>query len=168
MHPIEDLYCPACGGTLEHRFIEEEGRDRQVCTQCSRIHYINPKVVAGTVPVRNGRVWLLRRSIEPRHGFWTFPAGFMEMQETVRDAAMRETREELNLEVQLRDLLGIYSRSTIGNVLIVYHADALGEPSAGSEALDIGLFGPEAIPWDDLAFWNTRDALRDWIQQLTR
>src|SRR5438105_15112876 len=102
-------YCPACGKNLEARMVEEEGRERYICPSCRHIYYLNPKVVAGTIPAVDGRVWLLRRAIEPRFGFWTFPAGFMEMGESVEQAAIRETREELTLEVRLGPLIGMYS-----------------------------------------------------------
>src|SRR5947209_18688671 len=88
-------YCPACGGDLAEKYIPDELRDRLICVRCQRIHYLNPSIVAGVIPVIDGRVWLLRRAIEPRYGTWTFPAGFMEMGETVEEAAARETREEL-------------------------------------------------------------------------
>lgn len=158
----QSLYCIQCAQPLRQTFVEEEGRDRLVCAGCGYIHYLNPKIVAGTIPVENGRVWLLRRAIQPRLGAWTFPAGFMEMRESVPQAAARETLEELNLVVDIGPLLGIYSRSEMATVHIVYLATPLGVPSPGSEALEIGLFDRDAIPWGDLAFAATRDALRDW------
>jgi ADP-ribose pyrophosphatase YjhB (NUDIX family) len=144
--------------------VAAEERDRLVCDTCGEIFYINPKVVAGVVPIRDGSVWLLRRAIQPRYGAWTFPAGFMEMGESVEDAARRETLEELGLQVEIRGLLGIYSRPESPTVLIVYLAHALGEPTGGTEALEFAPFPPDRIPWKDLAFWNTRDALRDWVE----
>ena len=161
-------YCPACGSTLETRWVDEEGRDRPVCTECGRIHYRNPVVVAGLIPAADGKIWMLRRAIEPRLGFWTFPAGDMELGETVEDAARRETREELNLDVELHGLLGVYSFSHISTVHVIYRARALSEPSPGSEALEIGRFGPAEIPWDELAFATTRQALRDWVAAPSR
>jgi ADP-ribose pyrophosphatase YjhB (NUDIX family) len=144
-------------------FVEEEERDRLVCDACGEIHYINPKIVAGTIPVTDGRVWLLRRAIDPRLGFWTFPAGFMEMGETVPQAAERETLEELNLHVRLGPLLGLYSLPTMTTVHAIYLAEAISEPSSGKEALEFAAFGPKEIPWRELAFWTTRMALRDWV-----
>ncbi|HZU11223.1 MAG TPA: NUDIX hydrolase [Chloroflexota bacterium] len=157
-------FCPGCGGSLVEQFVSAEGRDRLVCTQCARIHYVNPAPVAGTIPVSDGRLWLLQRGIEPRLGYWTFPAGFMEMGETVEEAACRETREELNLEVRLRGLIGVYSYATGTTIHIVYAADALTEPSAGEETLAFAAFLPQEIPWSELAFASTRDALQDWIR----
>ncbi|HEX6509541.1 MAG TPA: NUDIX hydrolase [Chloroflexota bacterium] len=164
MHSSEPSFCPACGHGLSRQYVDAEERDRLVCTGCTEIFYINPKVVAGTIPVADGRVWLLRRAIQPRLGAWTFPAGFMEMGETVEQAAARETFEELRLHVRIDRLLNIYSRPVTPTVLIVYIAQALSQPAVGNEALEIASFSPEEIPWSDLAFWNTEEALRDWVR----
>lgn len=161
-----DAFCPECGGELASQFIPEEGRERLVCRSCDRIHYLNPSIVAGIIPVANGKVWLLRRGIEPRYGAWTFPAGYMEMGESVEQAAIRETREELNLEVSITGLLGIYSRPTMVTVLAVYTADAISEPSIGHETLSFASFRPDEVEGLDLAFWTTRMALRDWLKTL--
>jgi ADP-ribose pyrophosphatase YjhB (NUDIX family) len=166
--PLDPAFCPSCGGGLLHRFVPEEERERLVCAGCGAIHYVNPKVVAGTIPVADGRVWLLRRAIEPRLGWWTFPAGFMEMGESVEEAAVRETLEELNLEVRLTGLLNVYSLPTMTTVHIIYRAEALSQPSLGKEALELASFPPEEVPWDDLAFWSTRAALEDWVRSLDR
>lgn len=157
-------FCPACGSPLETRFVEVEGRERPVCTVCGRIHYRNPVVVAGVVPVVGDRIWMLRRATEPRYGYWTFPAGFMELGETVEDAAIRETHEELNLEIELGSLLGVYSFGHISTVHVIYRARAVSDPSPGSEALQIQSFSPDQIPWDELAFATTRRALEDWLR----
>lgn len=164
MYNSPPQYCPACGNQLERRYVEAEERRRLVCTVCGEIHYINPKVVAATLPVVDGRIWLLRRAIEPRLGTWTFPAGFMEMGESVEEAARRETFEELHLDVRIERLIGIYSRPESPTVLIAYLAAALSEPTGGAEALEFASFAPEAIPWRRLAFWNTEAALQDWLR----
>jgi ADP-ribose pyrophosphatase YjhB (NUDIX family) len=155
-------YCIYCGTPLVRRFLPDEERDRDVCEACGHIHYVNPIVVAGTIPEQDGGIWLLRRAIEPRYGYWTFPAGFMEMGESVVDAAIRETREELDLVIEIGPLLGVYSRATMTNVHIVFAATALSEPRGGKETLEFRLFRPDEIPWDDLAFWSTEQGLRDW------
>jgi ADP-ribose pyrophosphatase YjhB (NUDIX family) len=157
-------HCPVCGGRLADRFLEEEERERAVCDQCGRVNYRNPIVVAGVIPVAGDRIWMLRRAIEPAYGYWTYPAGFMELGETVEQAAMRETREELNLDVRLEGLVGVYSFPNISTVHVIYRATCLGEPSAGMEALDITAFTVEQIPWDELAFRTTRAALQDWLR----
>jgi ADP-ribose pyrophosphatase YjhB (NUDIX family) len=160
-HPA--LYCPACGSPLTTRYVAEEQRERLVCTACERIHYLNPTIVAGVIPVADEQVWLLRRGIEPRIGAWTFPAGFMELGETLEDAAVRETREELNLDVSLDGLLNVYSLPGMTTVHVVYVGRALSTASVGHETLEVGLFHPVDIPWDDLAFRTTHLALGEWI-----
>jgi ADP-ribose pyrophosphatase YjhB (NUDIX family) len=137
-----------------------------VCGSCGSIHYVNPKIVAGTIPVRDGRVWLLRRAIEPRLGTWTFPSGFMEMGETVEDAAIRETLEELGMQISLGRLLNAYSLPSMTTVHLIYLAAALSDPVGGSETLEYKLFHPEEIPWEELSFWSTHQALREWIETL--
>jgi ADP-ribose pyrophosphatase YjhB (NUDIX family) len=159
-------FCPHCADRLQERFVPEEERDRLVCTGCGQILYINPKIVAGTIPVVDGRVWLLRRGIEPRYGSWTFPAGFMEMGESVEEAAARETLEELNVQVTIRRLLNVYSLPTMSTVHIIYLAEALTDATGGKETLEFATFAPHEIPWDDLAFWSTRAALEDWVAML--
>lgn len=161
-------FCLNCGGRLVDRYVPDEERERPVCEVCGYIHYRNPVPVAGTIPEDRGRVWLLRRAIAPRIGFWTFPAGFMELGETVEEAAKRETREELNMEVRLDRLLNVYSYAGHSNVHIVFLATALSQPSIGIEALECAPFAPDAIPWDDLAFDSTRAALRDWLTSRSR
>jgi ADP-ribose pyrophosphatase YjhB (NUDIX family) len=163
---LSPSFCPVCSGALAELFLPDEGRNRLVCSQCGYIYYLNPHVVSGTVPVADGRIWLLRRAIEPRYGAWTFPAGYMEMGESVEEAAIRETREELNLEIRLGPLLGVYSRSDMTTVLVVYRADAVSEPTGGAETLEFAAFTPEEIPWRELAFWTTERALRDWTNSL--
>jgi ADP-ribose pyrophosphatase YjhB (NUDIX family) len=167
MIPIAAAYCSVCGNTLVTRFLPEEGRERQVCEVCGHIHYVNPLLVAGVIPVIDGRVWLLRRAIEPRVGFWTFPAGYMELGETVEQAAARETREELNLEVRLGRLVTVYSRADLRTVHVIFLGDALSDASPGSEALECRLFTREEIPWEELAFSSTHAALTAWVDGTT-
>lgn len=163
---ISESFCHVCGQPLQLKYIEIEHHERLVC-QSGHIHYENPKVVAGTMPIHEGKVWLLRRAIEPRIGFWTFPAGFMELGESVEEAAARETLEEIGIDVTIRGLLGVYSRPEGTAVFVVYMADASGDAVAADEALEVGAFGPDEVPWDELAFWSTRRSLEDWVD-LTR
>ncbi|PZS05316.1 MAG: hypothetical protein DLM70_06710 [Chloroflexi bacterium] len=164
----EPAHCATCGSNLSNQFVVDEDRERLVCDGCGRIHYMNPSIVAGTIPVADGRVWLLRRAIEPRKGAWTFPAGYMEMGESVEEAAIRETREEIGLEVKIESLLNVYSRPTMSTVHLIYTAEALTAPVLGREALEFASFSAREIPWDGLAFWTTQMALRDWIASLKR
>ncbi len=157
-------FCPKCGGNLAERLVEMEQRPRLACDRCGHIFYQNPKLVAGTIPIQDGKAIMLRRAIEPRRGFWTFPGGFVEMGETVEEAALRETKEETNLEVKITSLLNVYSRPSAGIVLVVYLASVVGGlPLRGREALEIATFSPAKIPWDLLAFETTEWALRDWV-----
>src|SRR5690348_5255989 len=115
-----DSFCPHCGGRLHLRQLPTEDRPRLVCSACGHVHYLNPKVVSGTLPVQQGKIWLLRRGIEPRLGYWTYPAGFQEWDETTEEAAIRETREEIGCDVALDGLFGVYSRPNAPVVNIVY------------------------------------------------
>ncbi|MBI4395727.1 MAG: NUDIX hydrolase [Elusimicrobia bacterium] len=157
-------YCSQCGGLLHRRYVAEERRRRSVCARCSAVSYRNPKIVAAALPVRNGRIYLLRRGIEPSLGLWTFPAGFMEMGESVEEAAIRETREEIRCRIKIEGLHRICSYPDSGVVTIVYRARVIGpEPRAGHEAQCVQKFRPEEIPWEELAFLSVSESLRDWV-----
>ncbi|MCL5109756.1 MAG: NUDIX domain-containing protein [Chloroflexi bacterium] len=141
-----------------------EERTRLVCQHCGYIQYLNPKVVAATLPVIDGKVVLIRRGIEPRLGTWSYPAGYVELGETVEEAARRETSEEACLQVSLVRLLDVYTSPGGRVVVIAYLAQCPdGQPRPGSEALEVGLFAPEEVPWEELAFPTTVAALRDWV-----
>ena len=156
-------YCMDCGGGLVERVPPGDDRNRLVCPSCGQITYLNPKVVVGALPIVDGKALLLRRGIEPRYGAWTYPGGFMEMDESAEEGACREAREELAIGVGRLRLHGVYSRPVAGIVSIVYLAEVIdGEPKATTEALEVGLFGPDEIPWEELAFPTTASALRDW------
>jgi ADP-ribose pyrophosphatase YjhB (NUDIX family) len=157
-------YCIECGGLLGERMPPGEDRLRLVCESCGHISYLNPKVVVGILPIRDGRVLLLRRAIEPRLGSWTCPGGFLEMGESVEEGARREAREELGIEVGDLKLLGVYSRPRGGVVVIVYLAGLTGdEVQPGAEALETAFFPPDDVPWAELAFPTTASALEDWV-----
>jgi len=162
--PPDPRFCLACGGPLHRRYVVAEKRERLVCERCGVITYENPKIVAAALPLRDGKVFLLKRNTEPGFGLWTFPAGFMEMGETVEDAARRETREEINAAIELTGLQGIYAYPDTGIVTVVYRARVVGPaPHPGEEAQAVRAFRPGAIPWNDLAFRSTFEALRDWL-----
>jgi ADP-ribose pyrophosphatase YjhB (NUDIX family) len=157
-------FCPQCGNALAARQLESEDRVRLVCTSCSYVFYQNPRIVVVALPIVGGKVVLLRRAIPPQIGTWTMPAGFMELGETAEEAAVRETLEETCLDVRIRALFNVYSRAEAGIVNLVYLADVIGgEAQVTREAQEIGHFGPDDIPWDNLAFVTTRWALRDWV-----
>ena len=141
-------------------------RERLICPDCGHIAYDNPKIVAGAVVVQDNRILLCRRAIEPRRGFWTLPAGYMELGETVAEAAQREAREEAEAEIVLEGILGIYSIARIGQVQILFRArfaDATAPHfAAGEETLEAALFDWDQIPWSELAFPTVTWALRAW------
>lgn len=153
-----------CGQRLSSAIPEGDTKRRLVCIDCGFVHYINPRPVAGTLPIDSeGRVLLVRRAIEPRVGYWVFPGGFMDIGESAEDAAIRETREEACLDVDDLRLLGVYTRVEPGVVVVVYEARALGPGAAGEESLEARWFAPHEIPWDEIAFDSTEAALRDWV-----
>jgi ADP-ribose pyrophosphatase YjhB (NUDIX family) len=139
-----------------------EDRERRVCQTCGFIDYVNPRIVAGVVAHQAGRILLCRRAIEPRKGFWTLPAGFMELGESVEEGAVREAHEEARAELQVETLLGMYSIPRIGQVQIFFRARLMNDPSPGPESLEVGMFGWEEIPWKELAFPSVRWALEHY------
>ncbi len=132
------------------------------CEHCGYVAFYNPKPVAAAIPREaDGRVWLLRRAFDPGAGLWTFPGGFVDLGESVQDAARRETREELEIDIELGSLVGVYSRAEERVVLVVFAATPLGVPRETEEATEVRAFVPADVPWDELAFWSTDAALRD-------
>lgn len=136
-----------------------EDRERRVCDTCGFIDYVNPRIVAGVVAHRDGKILLCRRAIEPRKGFWTLPAGFMELGESVDEGASREAREEAGAELELELMLALYSIPRIGQVQVFFRARLINDPVPGPESLEVGLFGWDDIPWPELAFPSVRWAL---------
>jgi ADP-ribose pyrophosphatase YjhB (NUDIX family) len=147
---------------FEKRIPPGDDRTRNVCTHCGYVEYANPKIVAGAVVHRDGKILLCKRAIEPRKGFWTLPAGYMENLEDVETAARREAHEEANADIELEGVLGIYSVPRISQVQILFRAALLNEPSAGPESEAVGLFAWDEIPWDELAFPTVYWALRQY------
>lgn len=148
------------------RIPEGDNRERMVCRDCGYVAYENPKVVVGSVVVADGRVLMCRRAIDPRKGFWTLPAGYLELGETLEEGAAREAREEAEAAISIEGILGVFSIARIGQVQVIFRAsfsDA-GPPAygAGAESLDVRLFAPDEIPWDDIAFPSVHWALNAW------
>jgi len=161
------IHCTRCGTALEFGTLDTEDRERLACPSCGLIAYVNPRLVVTTLPVTaSGEVVLLRRGLEPGYGSWAQPGGFLEVDETVTEAAIRETLEETGLIVEPGEIVGLYSRLEAAIVVIVFEARIVGgEAHETLEALEIGRFAPEAIPWEGIAFKTTAWALRDWVRR---
>jgi ADP-ribose pyrophosphatase YjhB (NUDIX family) len=162
---LEMKFCSACGAPVELRLPQDDNRPRHVCTVCSTVHYQNPKLIVGAIPVwEDGRILLCRRAIEPRHGLWTLPAGFMENGETTAEAAMRETEEEANARIAISDLYSMYNLPHINQVYLLFRARLLDlNFSPGTESLEVELFAEQNIPWDQLAFRAVRLTLQQYF-----
>jgi len=154
---------------VELRIPEGDTLPRYVCTVCRIIHYENPKIVVGCIPEWEDRILLCRRAIEPRHGLWTLPAGFMENAETLAQGAERETLEEANARVEMGELYSIYSLPHINQVHVLFRARLLDlDFSPGIESLDVKLFREAEIPWDTLAFRVIREPLNRYFEERRR
>lgn len=162
---IEYRYCPTCAGRLEPRLIKAGDPQRPVCTSCGQVLYLDPKVAVGTIiRTADERLVLVRRAIEPGYGLWVFPGGYVDRGEEVTGAAVREAREEAGLEVELEGLVNIYSYAARSLIVIVYAARAVrGELCTDEECLEARLFTPSEVPWDQLAFHSTTQALREYF-----
>ena len=158
-------FCPACGGPLETRSLKASDPDRLVCAACGFVFYLDPKVAVGTIiTTADSRLVLVRRAIEPGYGLWVFPGGFVDRGEELTTAAIREAREESGLDVRLDRLVNIYSYPSAPVIIVVYAATALsGELCGDEECLEAKLFRADDLPWDELAFQSTREALRDYL-----
>ncbi len=153
---------PAPDG-FSHRVPDGDNFSRAVCDTCGFINYVNPKIVVGSVVTYGDAFLLCRRAIQPRHGFWTLPAGFMEEGETTEDGARREAFEEANAKIEIKDLLAVYNIPRISQVQLMYRAHLpTREFSAGEESLEVGLFTWDEIPWDELAFPSVHWALTQY------
>ena len=146
---------------------ETEHRERAVCPSCGFIAYVNPRLVVTTIPVTDaGEAVLLRRGIEPGRGAWAQPGGFLEVDETVAEAAVRETLEETGLLVEPGEIVGLYSRLEAAVVVVVFEARIVGGTARVTpEALEVATFAPDAIPWDEIAFKTSYWAIRDWVSR---
>jgi len=157
-------YCSHCGAKVTLRVPKGDSLPRYVCDSCHTIHYQNPKLVIGSIPEWEGSILLCRRAIEPRHGFWTLPAGFMENCETTAQAAARETSEEALAQVEIGDLYTLFNVPHINQVHLFFRARLL-EPSfgAGLESLEVRLFREDEIDWSEVAFASVRKTLQHFF-----
>ncbi|MDA8236391.1 MAG: NUDIX hydrolase [Chloroflexi bacterium] len=158
-------FCSRCGAPLRLGTPPDEDRERLACEACGYVAYVNPRLVVTTLPVTDaGEVMLLRRGIEPGRGMWAQPGGFLEIDETVREGAIRETAEETGLVVEPGEIVGLYTRPEAAIVVVAFVARIVGgAPTATPEALEVRPFAPAAIPWAEIAFRTTEWALRDWV-----
>ncbi|WP_157272264.1 NUDIX hydrolase [Azohydromonas aeria] len=162
-------HCPACGSHVHYRIPPDDNRERAVCSACGRIHYENPLNVVGTLPTWNDQVLLCLRNIEPRRGFWTLPAGFMELGETTAQGAARETDEEAGAQIELGQLFSVMNVRQVGQVHLYYLArltDTAFHP--GPETIEARLFTEAEVPWDQIAFRTVRETLRRYFEDRKR
>ncbi len=157
-------HCSSCGSLVTEKIPDGDNRRRWVCDQCETVHYQNPKIVVGCVPEQDGKILLCRRAIEPRYGYWTVPAGFMELGETMQQGAARETLEEACAEVKIGHLFASVDVVQAGQVHVFFTAELLGDFGAGDESLETALFLKEEIPWSDIAFRSGKFALEKFFE----
>ena len=158
-------YCPVCGEEFESKVLRENELPRLVCKnqECRYVFYLDPKLVACVIVEKDNRIILLKRAMSPERGKWVMPGGYVDRGEKVEEAAVRETKEECEIDIELKELFGVYSYPGYLEAVIVYLAEyKSGTLAAGDETTDIKLIGIEDIPWDHLAFESTRDALKDY------
>jgi len=161
-YPAKVKFCPLCGAAMTSRILMPENAERKVCTRCGFVLFPGPKLVAGCFVVDAGRVLLIRRGIAPAVGKWTFPGGYVDFGENVADGAARETLEEVGMRVTLGPLLGVFNDGAI-TVVVYLAAPGREGPSLTEEATEVKYFAPDDIPWQDLAFPTTTDALTAWV-----
>ncbi len=158
-------FCSHCGHGVSLRIPEGDNLPRFICDHCGTIHYQNPNIVTGCLPVYEDKILLCKRAIEPRHGYWTLPAGFMENQETLEQAAMRESAEEAYANVEIEQLYTVFSLPHVNQVYIMFRARLLDENfKPGIESLEVKLFSEDEIPWDDLAFRTIHYTLKYFFE----
>jgi ADP-ribose pyrophosphatase YjhB (NUDIX family) len=157
-------FCSNCGATVSRRIPAGDTIARWVCGTCEAIHYQNPRVVVGCIPQRDGRILLCKRAIEPRYGYWTVPAGFLEVGESIAQGAARETREEACAEVRIGHLFASVDVVEAGQLHLFFTAQLLGDFAAGAESLDVRMYTEEQVPWDDIAFRSGKFALKKFFE----
>jgi ADP-ribose pyrophosphatase YjhB (NUDIX family) len=160
-------FCNYCGSPVEYKIPASDDHKRAICTQCRAIHYQNPKIITGVIVEHEGQILLAKRAIEPRYGTWTIPAGFMELQETVQAGAARECFEETEAKLKNMALFGVYNTIVNSQVYTIFHAQLDGKHFAPTvESIDVKLFNPQNIPWDDIAFPCVTSALKRFVSEM--
>ena len=157
-------FCVICGYKTIEKIPLGDHQLRRVCTDCGNIHYINPKVICGALVLWENKVLLCRRAIEPRYGLWTLPAGYMELFETMEQGAARETQEEAEAEIEIKQLYCMYNIPRIGQIYVLFKADLVdGVFGAGEESIECRLFEEHEIPWSELAFPSVEHTLKHYF-----
>ena len=158
-------FCSNCGKSVVIKVVEDDPKPRHVCEHCDTIHYQNPKIIAGCLPIFGDQVMLCKRAIEPRSGWWNLPGGFMENGEAAEDGAAREVEEEANIKVEIISALTIYSIPKINQVYLHFLAQMPDlNFSPGVESLEVEMFNEEDIPWKDIAFASSTFALKRYFE----
>lgn len=158
-------HCPSCGAAVSYQVPADDNRERAICPSCASVHYENPINVVGTLPIWGEQVLLCRRNIEPRHGFWTLPAGFLELGETSAEGALRETDEEAGAEIELQNLYCLLNVVRVGQIHLYYRARLLSDRfNPGPETIEARLFHEHEVPWDELAFRTVRETLQRYFE----
>ncbi len=166
MYPRPPIkHCKNCGAQVAYRLPDDgDTRHRAVCPACNTVHYENPLNVVGTIPMMGDRVLLCKRNIEPRKGFWTLPAGFMELNETTAEGAQRETDEEAGAHIEMQALFSVINVQRVGQVHFFYRARLLSDVfDPGHETMEARLFTEQDIPWEEIAFRTVRDTLQRYF-----
>jgi len=157
-------FCSQCGSPMIQRIPHDDDHVRAVCSQCDHIHYENPKMVVGTIPVSGDKILMCRRDIEPRKGKWTLPAGYLENGESVQDGAVRETLEETRARVALMGPYRMYNILFVDQIYMMFRATLLSDFGPTSESIEVCLFSEDEIPWDEIAFEVIRRTLKDFFR----
>ncbi len=158
-------YCNDCGAQVVQKIPPDDNRLRFVCASCDTVHYQNPKIVAGCIPVWEDKVLLCKRAIEPRYGYWTLPAGFMELGETSHAAALRETLEEANARVEIINLFALFNLPHVNQIYLMFNSNLMDlNFSAGDESQEVALLSRDEIPWEQLAFTTIRYTLEFFFE----
>lgn len=161
-------FCSECGQTVVQKKPEGDTHLRYVCISCETIHYQNPNIVTGCIPEWQGKILLCRRAIEPRHGLWTLPAGFMENNETTAQAAIRETMEEARAKVEIINLYTMFNLPHVNQVYIIFRAQMSSlDYGPGEESLEVELFELDELPWDEMAFAVVTETLKLYCQDVS-
>jgi 8-oxo-dGTP diphosphatase len=164
-YPQNIRFCALCGGEMRMRVVLPDRKRFKVCSKCGFIDFPGPKLVAGCLVIDAGRVLLLRRGLPPRKEFWTFPGGYVDLGETPEQAALRETIEEVGMRVAIDRLSGLYTdpAAPVATVAVYLARPGAEPPGVSEEATEVRYFAPAELPWDELAFHTTREALKDWV-----